>query len=219
VTIRLRASDHTYWTGAGASWRRVPGVNEIIRAAIPQAERWFTPESRERGNLVHEALALHLSPAGLDWSSLREDITPYIHAGVEALRAAKAVPTLVEEILYDSVLDFAGRPDFVGYLFEPSELSVEDHKSGAVPKAAGLATAGYSILASRALGKRPTGRQALKLQPDQSPTFRFIDLTQQKDAHLDERRFLEALDLYRAYSFREDRIGENYVEPFRPDGD
>lgn len=212
--VVLRASDHTYWTWNGARWQRVPGVNEIIHAAVPQVTRWFTDEARERGTLVHEALALHALPAGLDWKSLRADIEPYVEAGIEALATAGAQPSLIEQRLYHPTLEFAGSPDFVGRVFDG--LAVVDYKSGAVPKVAGLATAGYGLLAKFKLGVRPSTRYALQLIPDAMPPYKFHPLHSLTEGHLDERRFLECLDLYRAYSFREDRIGETNVEPYDP---
>ena len=221
--IRLRASDHTYWVKTLDRWHRVPGVNEIVRAAVAEAARFYTEEARRRGTAVHEALALHLSQRGLDWSTLEEGHAQYVAEGVLALEIASAKPMLVEEILYEPELGFAGRPDFIGSLFGSQTASVVDHKTGSVPKIAGLTTAGYGLLARRLSARLPMPplgydfrRYALELRPGY---HRFIGLHDTTEGHLDEARFLACLDLYRAFSFREDRMGDEHVEPFDPDRD
>jgi hypothetical protein len=221
MDVGLRRRDHTYHVLEDGVWHRVPGVNEIVRAAVPTVTRFFSEASRERGNVVHEALALHLSNNGLDWESLSDEHRPYVEQGVSALMLAEARPAHVEEILYHPILRFAGRPDFVGGLWRRHTLAVVDHKTGAVPKIAGLTTAGYAILA-RSIPRDspvllPIDRYALELKPDD---FKFVPLHTEVDGHLDEPRFLACLDLYRSFSFREERDTEGYhVEPFDPNHD
>lgn len=176
----------------------VPGVTEVISGLGLVDTRWFTDEHRFRGKAVHAAVHYWLED-DLRRESLSSGLVGYVEAAIKFITEAKLEVQHVEARLGSARYQFCGTADFVGTIL--GRPAVIDWKSGAIAATTGLQLAGYALcLEESAPGPRPRYRRiGVQLSPD--GTYRKQDFTD----HRDERRFLAALDLYRAFVRKEGR--------------
>jgi hypothetical protein len=176
------ASTHRYYLGD----RELPHVTGILKDAGLVDDRWFTEESRLRGQYVH--LATHyLDDGDLVEDSIDPAYAPYLHAYGRFLELAQPEWTFVEWRVVDPLLGYAGTLDRAGVLMLTGTKTLIDIKTGSIPPWAGIQTAAYK----RCLPEPHTWKRAvLNLKGDGS--FALEDLTDRRD----EARFLAALDLW-----------------------
>ena len=158
--------------------RIVAGTTDVIRRAGLVDPRWFTPEARERGRIVHKIAELE-DRGKLDLSSIDPRLVGYAEAYRKFKRETRFRPFLIEWRFHDRVLDVCGTLDRLGEAFEDEVLLV-DLKTGDVDDWVGLQLVSYergvlahpgapAYLAGRGLKVqkcRPIKRRALQLRAD-----------------------------------------------------
>lgn len=87
----------------------LPSVTDIFESVVDS--RWFTPESRDRGSIVHHAVAAHLK--GLWMPKLAAPLVPYVDSAKRWIDDKVADVILVEERLISEKYGFTGALDLV----------------------------------------------------------------------------------------------------------
>src|SRR4051812_31758875 len=72
--------EHRYWLDD----RPVPSVTQVLAGAGLVDYTFCREWARERGSLVHKAIAIELRE-GLDWTTVPEEFHPYISAELQAI--------------------------------------------------------------------------------------------------------------------------------------
>ncbi len=167
-------ADHVYRVRG----RIVAGVTSVLQRAGLIDSRWFTPEARERGRIVHKIAELE-DRGKLDLSSIDPRLVGYAEAYRKFKRETRFRPFLIEWRFHDRVLDYCGTLDRLGEAFD-DEVMLVDLKTGDVEEWVGLQLVGYErgvlahpkapdYLAGRGLKVqkyRPIKRRALQLRAD-----------------------------------------------------
>lgn len=185
--IVLRQADHAYLLEG----RRVPGATEILDGLGLIDTRWFTEESRIRGQAIHMAVHYYLEGT-LEWGSVDERIKGWVDAALLLISDSACETRLVEHRVYHpGPPEFCGTLDWAGLWLRKDALI--DWKSGLLLPATGLQTALYDL----GLGGPRRRRMAVQLKP----TGKYVkhDLDDRKDYP----RALAAADLYTRYLFDE----------------
>lgn len=190
MQLSFDPSTHTYRVG-GVIY---PSVTEVLGPAETFAGMFegvpaeALELARERGNYVHEAMAL-LARGTLDWCSVAEPWVQYIRTGERFLRDSELVVTGSEVPVYSERLRVAGTIDLLGIWRSRSAL-LDFKASAAVPVTVGPQTAGYKFLYHDLYGnKGRVHRYCVHLTPTE---YRVIPLEDSRD----ESIFLSALNLF-----------------------
>ncbi len=120
----------------------IPGNTSMLKAAGLIDDTWFTPESRDRGIRVHDAVWFE-DEGSLDWSTVREDEKPRVEAFVDFKLKTGWVSDVNECLVHSEALRFATRPDLVGVM-NGARWTV-NVKTGEPSKWVGLQLAGELI--------------------------------------------------------------------------
>lgn len=198
----FREEDHTYWLDG----RRVPGFTEVVRGlGLNPNANYYTEEGRKRGSAVHAALHYYLD-GGVDWASIDERVRGYVEAGVEFLKTINFEPRLIEAPRVHPVYLFGCKPDLIGEML--GTPVIVDYKTGDVgsdpdARLVGLQTAAAQLvndLDAPWTAGRHTKRFAVQLW--ENGRYKAVLL---RSPH-DHARWLNAVDLYRAFLFREEKL-------------
>ena len=112
----------------------VPSVTSILTGVgisdYSRIPRDVLARAAARGTAVHEAIE-YLLADDLDWSSVADEIEPYVSAYVEWVRDTGWQPVQIECRLYHPTLRYAGTADQIGTL--GGEMYVLDLKTSARP--------------------------------------------------------------------------------------
>ncbi len=119
----------------------VPSVTGIIEIINPEAKKWYTEESRQRGTAVHRACELY-DKGSLDFDKLHPVIKPYVRGYITFCQKFEPEWEEVEK-RFISELGFAGTYDRLGKLKGAGKV-LADIKTGE-NALAGLQLAGYKI--------------------------------------------------------------------------
>ena len=130
--------NHIYRDESGIIW---PSVSEILRVA-GLGSNWGSEEDRLRGQYVHEATAF-CDMDQLDEDALDPTIRPYVSAWLKFQRESGFEVGLIEEIVWNERLHYAGRLDRGGKL--NGRRCVLDIKSGAIEDWTALQLAAYAM--------------------------------------------------------------------------
>lgn len=167
--------------------RELISVTTALRAAGMVDVSFFTEEARQRGEYVHEAIALD-ARGELEPGSIHPDLEAYFAAFRSFLSDSRVTIEHCERIVCDARLGYAGTLDAI-VIWPGGKRTLIDHKSGAFPPMAGPQTAAYLRCAR---DWYPTGtvigRAGLQLRGD--GTYRYWPLN---DIVQDEHDFLSAL--------------------------
>ena len=126
---------------------RVPSVTGVIAAAGLVDTQWYTPEARERGRYVHQAIELSVHSV-LNKDCLDARLTPYLN-GFELFVLQSGFKTAYCELrLASERLRYAGTLDLYGGMNGVSWLI--DVKSGVPAPAHDVQLAAYASLAREA---------------------------------------------------------------------
>jgi hypothetical protein len=170
--------------------RRVVGVTTILRLEKLMDDRYFSPESAQRGTAVHAAVEQD-DCGTLDEAFLDPRILPYLE-GWRRFRAEHRYEPLHSEIrMFSPTLDLAGTADSVGTMTGVKGLAMVDVKSGAPSPATSLQTGVYASMYHEGTGQIIAARFAVQVSDD--GTYR---LHRYKDTN-DIFTFRAALQLHR----------------------
>lgn len=97
--------------------KRVPSVTQILKELGIIDGRWYTEESRERGEKVHRITALH-DAGKLDPKSVDPALTGYYQGYLKFLDEKKPLVFGVELIVSDEIGCYAGITDRLMYIDE-----------------------------------------------------------------------------------------------------
>ena len=157
--------------------REVPGITRLLgELGYNKGARFFTEESRQRGQAVHKALfhleelapeATELEEAVECFTALDERIVPYIQQYLGWKRDTGFVATHLEAKVFSVKMRVAGRLDVIG-TYPDGTVVLPDYKTwkqqGHAPKRGSeLQTAFYKIAAEEMLGVKIDKRVVLKL--------------------------------------------------------
>ena len=118
----------------------VPSVTQVLKELGLINARWYTEESRQRGNAVHAACH-YLDDEELDYGSLDPIVVPYVRAYEKYKLEREFEPQMIEAHVFDPVYKYAGTLDRTGE--DKDGPILLDLKTGAVNWVTGLQTAGY----------------------------------------------------------------------------
>lgn len=170
--FRFEPDSHTYYFDG----RRVPSVTQVLAEAGLVDWTYCSEWARERGSLVHKAIALELA-GGLDWSSVDETFHPYISAELQAIADLGAEVVASEMRLYSPTYGSAGTLDRV--LMVNGERWLWDTKTGPLVPAYALQTAAYAAMYEEMTGERIKRRYALRVNAD--GTYELLPFTDRQD--------------------------------------
>lgn len=140
--IILDLDSHIYRRSVGGGI--LPGVSEVLRPLVDYS--FVAPAllkfACDRGSAVHKAVELYHSPAGLDMTTLDDEVRPRVLAYLNFRRHTGFTPLLSEYIVHHRELDYAGKLDLFG-AFDDGRSALVDIKCGAIEPQAGYQTAAY----------------------------------------------------------------------------
>lgn len=155
---------------------RVPSVTQVLAGAGLTDWTFVHEWARERGSLVHKAIALELA-GGLDWSSVDEQFHPYISAELQAIEDLGAEVVASEMRLYSVNFGVAGTLDRVVRV--NGELWLWDTKTGPLVPAYALQTAAYADMYQEMTGERIRRRYGLRVNAN--GTYELLPFTDRQD--------------------------------------
>lgn len=124
--------------------RRLDGVTETLAGAGMIDSRFFTEESRTRGQYVHRASEF-IDAGTLDWSTLDPVLVPYCEAYQKFIEDARPEIILSEKASYHPQYLYAGRLDRILKIHD--KLAVVDFSTGDPLPAKDIQVAAYWQLA------------------------------------------------------------------------
>lgn len=173
--IRFDPDEHRYTTPAGVV---VPSVTQVLKATGVSVDFEALPgrdaiaRKRDIGVAVHSDI--HAADDGdLDWSTVHDEVKPYVHAWLMFREAKRLTPMARERRVYDPIRNVAGTFDGVFSEAGQDSLVLIDVKCGD-PKAAAAQyqTAGYvmayAIEVPESMGYR---RWSVQLMPERPVPF------------------------------------------------
>lgn len=119
--------------------KRIPSVSQVLLDMGFIDTQWFTQEGRERGTLVHRAIAIHSQGAHCMKNPL---LDMYIEAFKNFQRDCEWEPEIIETPM--ACIHYAGTPDQIGKF--QGKPAVLDLKTGSISPATGLQLAAYEKL-------------------------------------------------------------------------
>jgi hypothetical protein len=165
-------SEHRYWLDD----KPLPSVTQVLHGAGLVDFTYCREYARERGSLVHKAIAIELRE-GLDWSTVPEEFHPYISAELQAIADLGAEVVESERLLVSKLHGCAGTLDRIVRV--NGELWLWDTKTGPIVPAYGLQTAAYADMYAEESGQRVKRRYALRV--NSNGTYELIPFTDRQD--------------------------------------
>lgn len=152
---------HTYTLNG----RAVPSVTQVLQPLeLFEGIPFHVLEAaRERGQFVHEAMAL-LVRGALDWASLDVSLVPYIEGGKRFLDESGAVVIASEMSVACPRIRCAGTFDLLAHMRD-SECLIEFKATAALPRTVGPQTAAYERLYQATHGPGYRRRYCVQLKP------------------------------------------------------
>jgi hypothetical protein len=119
IRLEFNEQKHEYSYGG----KILPSVTTVIKEVLNIQYPDYAIYHATRGTYVHKAVELYLKN-NLDFTSLDENIKPYLDSFIKFQEKAQIEPILLEERFVDENITFAGTIDIVGkvkgktYLFD-----------------------------------------------------------------------------------------------------
>jgi hypothetical protein len=164
--------EHRYWLDD----RPVPSVTQVLAGAGLVDYTFCREWARERGSLVHKAIAIELRE-GLDWTTVPEEFHPYISAELQAIADLGAEVVESERLLVSKLHGCAGTLDRVVKV--NGDFWLWDTKTGPIVPAYALQTAAYAQMFEEETGVRIKRRYALRVNAN--GTYELIPFTDRQD--------------------------------------
>jgi hypothetical protein len=164
--------EHRYWLDD----RPVPSVTQVLAGAGLVDYTFCREWARERGSLVHKAIAIELRE-GLDWTTVPEEFHPYISAELQAIADLGAEVVESEKLLFSRLHGCAGTLDRVVKV--NGDFWLWDTKTGPIVPAYALQTAAYAQMFEEETGVRIKRRYALRVNAN--GTYELIPFTDRQD--------------------------------------
>lgn len=173
VGFHFDEAEHRYYFDG----RPIPSVTQVLAGAGLVDWTYCSEWARERGSLVHKAIAIELA-GGLDWSTVDETFHPYISAELQAIEDLGVKVVASEMRLFSEQYGVAGTLDRV-VLANESDLYLWDTKTGPMVPAYALQTAAYAEMYQEMTGQRIKRRYGLRLNAN--GTYELIPFTDRQD--------------------------------------
>lgn len=126
--------------------RLVPSVTTVLKPGTPDFEKYYTPESRARGQKVHRMVQYDVEQT-LDVGALDDELLSYYEAWQNFRLSTNFVVELCEQPVFYESFGYAGTLDLYGLL--DGKPALIDIKTGVViPRLAKAQTMGYLMAAS-----------------------------------------------------------------------
>lgn len=164
----LNAERHEYRTPSGVL---VPNVTSILKGAGLVDDTWFTEFARERGSAVHLATALY-DRDELDMDTVHPLIMGYLTAWIKFRNDSKFEPQVIEEIVYNAEMGYAGTTDRAGRMGD--KWVILDIKTGAMSPVTALQLAAYQRC-------KPNYRTRLGVEIRENGTYRATEFNDRND--------------------------------------
>lgn len=178
--FRFDADTHTYWLHG----KKIHGVTGILKRCGLIDDRFYTPQSSERGSTVHELC--HLSDMGvLDEGTVDARLAGYLAGWRRFLVDTGFVVHTSEKPMVNETWGFGGTPDKIGMAH--GENWILDIKTGDIAPWVKYQLAGYEMLWMPD-GNTPHERVALKLNSNGT-----YDRPRFYDSPMDKSKFLSML--------------------------
>ena len=137
--FEFRKEDHSYWLDGV----QIPSATQIIKLCGLIDDRWYKPEHRTRGTLVH-AGCHHISENDMDWKQWEEahpELLGYLRAYEKFLADSGFKPTICEKPHYHENLRYGVTVDNIGTSASALENEIVELKSGSMMRWTALQTA------------------------------------------------------------------------------
>ena len=122
--------------------------------------------AQDRGTRVHKATEL-FDHGTLDWSTVDEEVAPYLDAWARFREERKFKPLFIERRMYHPIYAYAGTMDRAGLIDSDEVPAVLDIKAvSKLSPVTGPQTAAYRELADVQLGFKAKRRMAVQLLPN-----------------------------------------------------
>lgn len=182
---------HTYrWNG-----KIVPGVTQVIRAALGDPFSGVPPDVLERkraiGSAAHKACELD-SQGRLDEATVHPAVLPYLRAWRAFVSETAFWPTWREEKVYNAAHGYAGQLDFLGGCAANNTSMLVDMKTGLPGPLAALQTSAYAEAACSERPSMPMPRR-FSLQVLTTGRYKLVEYSNPGDF----ADFLACLRIYR----------------------
>lgn len=132
-------SEHKYFLNT----MQLTSVTQTMKLGGLIDTAWYSDGGLMRGQAVHAVLQ-YIAEGTLDWSSIADEIKPFVDAALKFEKENKVETILYERPLYHQIYLFAGKPDRVIIL--NGEVGVLDYKTGTSQAWAAIQTAAYERL-------------------------------------------------------------------------
>jgi hypothetical protein len=149
-------------------------VTDVLRRAGLLSIEWSTPEALQRGQFIHQAIALG---DNLDTDDMDPAWAGYVQAWLAWKRESGAVMLAQEQPVQCRSLGYTGTLDGIFRLGDKTYIA--DWKSGHAPASAQVQTAAYA-LAYNATASEPVRHRAV-LQLSKDGSYRWIPCTSKDD--------------------------------------
>ena len=142
--IEFSEATHEYFVDG----ERRPSVTQVLKICGMIDDRFFTEFGRWRGSATHKATHYY-DEGDIDRRTIDPAVKPRLNGWIKFRKGTGYTPTLIEEICYDEIREFCGRPDRRGYFMggKPEDSNdIVDLKCYAPPWWVRYQLAGYGWL-------------------------------------------------------------------------
>ena len=142
--IEFSEATHEYFVDG----ERRPSVTQVLKSCGMIDDRFFTEFGRWRGSATHKATHYY-DEGDIDRRTIDPAVKPRLNGWIKFRKGTGYTPTLIEEICYDEIREFCGRPDRRGYFMggKPEDSNdIVDLKCYAPPWWVRYQLAGYGWL-------------------------------------------------------------------------
>lgn len=142
--IEFSEATHEYFVDG----ERKPSVTQVLKICGMVDDRFFTEFGRWRGSATHKATHYY-DEGDIDRRTIDPAVKPRLNGWIKFRKDTGYTPTLIEQICYDEIREFCGRPDRRGYFMggKPEDSNdIVDLKCYAPPWWVRYQLAGYGWL-------------------------------------------------------------------------
>ena len=144
--------------------------------------------ARIRGTRVHDATAYY-DQGVLDWSTIDEEIAPYLEAWIRFREESGFTPNLIETRVFSLKRWYAGTLDRTGYFSKlkrvphDEETMVDIKATAMMMPGTGPQTAAYTMALNeeRPVGQKIKRRYGVQLAPKLNPPYRLVPYEDKQD--------------------------------------
>jgi hypothetical protein len=182
--LELDQENHIYYFNGV----KMPSVTQILQAVGMMNVFAYDEFAKKRGSAIHKATE-YFDEGDLDEDSISQLVRPYLEAWKTFRKDTGFEPLEIEKSGCDPILGVAGTWDRFGML--NGCLTIEETKSGTIPRYTAIQTAFYKIIKKYELKEDvPINRIGVELRPN--ATYRVEEFKNWRD----EKIAMSALAIY-----------------------